>query len=169
MEGDEVIAMIETLSKDNERLKKRQRSLSVALGSLCVFIVAATLSGWAAEEDGTIKARKLELVAPNGKVRVSLEASDSFGLIQVLDEEDRVRFRATSFPIGRGVTLHDVAGRRRAWLSEEGLQMADETGDPRIALIVSTIDDVFLSFDRDSNELYRIPPKDPPTGPPAKR
>jgi hypothetical protein len=110
-------------------------------------------------DEGTIQARKLEIVDENGKVRIRLGSADAgYGLV-VYDAQGQFRATLTDAPLGAVSQLKKDGGSITMMAMQNGcgITMRDGDGKPRAIILQREEGSQIMLKDADGKDVFSAP------------
>ena len=141
-------------------LETKCKRLTLALSGMMVMAVAMLfIAAKPKADEGTIQARKLEIVDENGKVRIRLGSADAgYGLV-VYDAQGHFRATLTDAPLGAVGQLNKDGGsiKLMAMKNGSGITMRDGDGKPRAIILQQKEGSKIMLKDAEGKDVFSAP------------
>jgi len=141
-------------------LETKCKRLTLALSGMMVMAVAMLfIAAKPKADEGTIQARKLEIVDENGKVRIRLGSADAgYGLV-VYDAQGQFRATLTDAPLGAVSQLNKDGGSitLMAMKNACGITMRDGDGKPRAIILQQKEGSKIMLKDAEGKDVFSAP------------
>ena len=141
-------------------LETKCKRLTLALSGMMVMAVAMLfIAAKPKADEGTIQARKLEIVDENGKVRIRLGSADGgYGLV-VYDDQGQFRATLTDAPLGAVSQLNKDGGSIKLMAMKNGcgITMRDGDGKPRAIILQQKEGSKIMLKDAEGKDVFSAP------------
>ena len=141
-------------------LETKCKRLTLALSGMMVMAMAMLfIAAKPNADEGTIQARKLEIVDENGKVRIRLGSADAgYGLV-VYDAQGQFRATLTDAPLGAVSQLKKDGGSITMMAMQNGcgITMRDGDGKPRAIILQREEGSQIMLKDADGKDVFSAP------------
>ncbi len=149
---------LEALERRLESISRRNRGLGIII---LLGVAAVLLVGAAQSEPDTLKAKKLQLVDDQGRVRASLQLIENAPVVSLTDESGQERLRLVTNADETGLFIRDDKGVIRvgaAQFAHGGGGFALHGPDSKGAAVLYLKGEGSLSFfDAENNRTLRVP------------
>ena len=141
-------------------LESKCKRLTLALSGMMVMAMAMLfIAAKPNADEDTIRAKKLEIVDENGKVRIRLGSADAgYGLV-VCDAQGQFRATLTDAPLGAVSQLKKDGGSIKMMAMQNGcgITMRDGEGKPRAIIFQHKEGSQIMLKDADGKDLFSAP------------